>query len=49
MRKQRNVWQMKNRTHTKKITAKEQNGTDRNNMPERGLKVMVIKILTGLE
>ena len=32
-----------------KITTKELNETEINNMPDREFKVMVIKVLTGLE
>ena len=46
MRRQRKMSKMKDKD---KITAIELNETEINNMPDTDFKVMVIKILTGLE
>jgi len=46
MRRKRNMSQMKEHD---KITTRELNKTEISNMPKGEFKVMVIKILTGLE
>ena len=46
MGRQRDVSQMEGQD---KITARGRNKTEISNMPDRGFKVTVIKILTGLE
>ena len=46
MRRQRNISHIKEKD---KITARDPNEIGGNNMPDREFKVMVIKILTGLE
>jgi len=46
MRRQRNMSQMKEQD---KITARDLNEMEINNVPDREFKEMIIKILTGLE
>ena len=46
MRKQRNLSQMKEQN---KVTARDLNETDINNMPDRDFKVIIIRVLPGLE
>ena len=46
MRKQRNLSQMKEQN---KVTARDLNEIDINNMPDREFKVIIIRVLPGLE
>ena len=46
MKKQRSIYKMK---EWDKITARDISKTEIYNMPDREFKVMIIKILTGLE
>ena len=46
MRKQRNLSQMKEQN---KVTARDLNEIDINNMPDRDFKVIIIRVLPGLE
>lgn len=46
MRRQKNVLQMKEQN---KATARDLGKTDISNIPDRQFKVMITKILTGLE